>query len=444
MIANKIIKVGKTKWDRCTRNGSVRIGNKNLLFHTFSPLLQSFQDLTTYLEALKSFPNQLSNAKMMTFRIVESDKTITTLMEKANSKQLNLYGQHSYQFEKDVVESIPILIDPCMDYTWYKQHREELSQIPALPKELRNLISSLIRIDKQEQIKKMSKVEAFQKQKKTYEDFWHGLLTDPKKLADVVTRMLELQNALGADVGLPPVPPIYSPKLLDVAKQINKISKAVWTGENCATYLVLTPEIMHSEGQIKPILDYLKNVDSKFIVIKIKNLELDKVSYVYERDMFKKILETVNGIKKYKNDDRVFVMLEAGLQFYPAMAGGFDVVSTSLRALDKDGAFGRYVNEGNGGWYDPKYLVVRSFQDVKKMFDLNGGLPCQCPVCSKMKKIGKRNEWNQKRREHYIYSASYLSQEISNFVEQQRVELAIEKLSKSALSNFKRLLPFVS
>ena len=444
MIANKIIQIGKTKWDRCTRNGSVRIGNKNLLFHTFSPLLQSSQDLMTYLEAFKSYPDQLSNAKMMTFRIIEADKTISALLEKANSKQLNLHEQHSHQFEKDVVESIPILIDPCMDYTWYKQHREELSQIPALPKELRSLISSLIRIDKREQPKKLTKAEAFQQQKIIYEDFWLGLLAEPKKLADVVTRMLELQNAFGADVGLPPVPPIYSPKLLDVAKQINKISKAVWTGENCATYLVLTPEIMHSEGQIKLILDYLKNVDSKFIVIKVKNLELDKVSYVYERDMFKKILETINGIKKYKNDDRVFVLLEAGLQFYPAMSGGFDVVSTSLRALDKDGAFGRSANEGHGGWYDPKYLVVRSFQDVKKMFELNGGLPCQCPVCSNMKEVGKRNVWNQKRREHYIYSASYLSQEISNFVDQQRIELAIEKLSKSALSNFKRLLPFVS
>lgn len=444
MIANKIIEVGKTKWDRCTRNGSVRIGNKNLIFHTFSPLLQSSQDLTTYLEAMKSFPDQLKHAKMMTFRIVESDKTIVQLLEQANSKQLNLFDQHQFPFEKDVVESIPIIIDPCMEYTWYKHHREELSQIPALPKELRNLIINLIRTDKQEQTRKISKVEAFQAQKKIYEDFWHGLLVEPKKLADLVTRMLELQNALGSDIGLPPVPPIYSPKLLEVAKQINKISRAVWAGENCATYLVLTPEIMHSEGQINLILDYLRNADSKFVIIKIKNLELDKVSYVYERDMFKKILETINGIKKYKNDDRVFVLLEAGLQFYPAIAGGFDVVSTSLRALDKDGAFGRYINEGNGGWYDPKYLVVRSFQDVKKMFDLNGGLPCRCPVCTKMKKLVKRNEWNQKRREHYIYSAGYLSEEVSNFVEQQKIELAIEKLSKSALSNFKRMLPFVS
>ncbi|KEQ55903.1 hypothetical protein AAA799E16_01548 [Marine Group I thaumarchaeote SCGC AAA799-E16] len=82
---------------------------------------------------MKSYPDELTNAKMMTFRLIESEKTIVPLMEKANSKQLNLHGQHSFQFEKDVVESIPILLDPCMDYTWYKQHREELSQIPTLP-----------------------------------------------------------------------------------------------------------------------------------------------------------------------------------------------------------------------------------------------------------------------------------------------------------------------
>lgn len=444
MIANKVIKIENIQWDRCTRNGSVRIGNKNLPFHTYSPSLQSLQDITIYMDAIKNHPDESTNAKMMTFRLIDADKTVKPLMKKVNSKQLNLHGQYSSQFEKDVVESIPIIVDPCMDYTWYKQHRDKLSQIPALPKELRNLISELIRNDKKEKDKKTSKSEAFQKQKELYEKFWFGLLSDPKKLADVVTRMLELQNAFGADIGIPPVPSIYSPKLLDVAKQINKISKAVWTGENCATYLPFTPEIMHLEEQIKLILEYLKTVDSKFIIIKIKNLELDKATYIYQRDMFKKILETINGIKKYKNDDRVFVLLEAGLQFYPAIAGGFDVVSTSLRALDKDGGFGRNKNEGNGGWYDPRHLVIRPFQDVKKMFDLNGGLPCQCPICKTMKKIPKRDEWNRQRREHYIYSASHLSQEVSKFVGEQRIELAIEKLSKSALSNFKRILPFVS
>ena len=442
MIANKTIKIARTEWDRCTRNGSVRIGNKTLLFHTFAPSLQNGQDVEIYLELLRINPSSLKNAKMMTYRIFDMHKTIVPLLEKVKSKQHTLFDKHQFQHEQDIVESTPMLIDPCMEYTWYTHHTEKLLQIPKLPRELRNLVTTLTSNNIQKQSKKIDKSEEFQRRKSAYEDFWYGLYENPTRLADVVTRMLELQHALGSDIGLPPVPPIHEPKIFDVVKQINRISQAVWAGENCATYLVLTPEIMYNEEQIDVILDYLKNTSSKFIVVKIKNLELDKSSRIRERDMFKKILKTINDIKKSKNDERVFVLLESGLQFYPAMAGGFDVVSTSLRALDKDGMFGRSINSGYGSWYDPKYLVVRSFQEVKKMLEIGNGLPCMCSACSAVKTIGNQNDWNKKRREHYIYSVSHLANEIDNFVARQRIELAVEKLSKSALANFKHMLSF--
>ena len=444
MIANKKIQFEKSKWDRCTRNGSARIGTKSLLYHTFSPLLKSPSDVDVYLKSLKTNSAELKHAKMMIFPLIESHKTIMPLLGKASSKQLNLYGQLSNQFEKDVVESIPIVIDPCMEYTWYKQCRENLSQVARLPKELQTLLSTLLRLDKQLSEKRISKPEYNQKSKNIFEQFWLGLIKDPKKMTNVITRMLDIQNSLGSDIGLPPVPPVYSPELLEVTKLINKISQAIWVGENCATYLVLTPELLYSDVQMKMVIDYLRKTTSKFIVIKIKYLALDKVSYINQREMFKQLMESINGIKQFNNDERIFVMLEAGIQFYPALAGGFDVVSTSMSSLDMDGKFGRSINHGFGSWYDPKFLTIRSFQDVKKLLRLHGVLPCHCPICPNIKEIKKRKEWNNFRRQHYLYTTSALAQEIDNFVDKQKIELVQEKISKSALSNFKRMLPFVS
>lgn len=441
MISNKEIKVDNAKWDRCTRNGIVNIGNKRAYCHTFSPLITSNDELTSYFENVILNPSELRLTKMLVFRLIDAENTIEPILQRIH--QRTLYNTSTS--EKDIVESTPIVIDPSLDYTWYSRYTEVLSKDQRIPKEIRRLAEKLLKIDTEKEAGKIDRSEAFHQRKRTYEAFWLDLVKDPKKLVDVVTQMLNVQHALGADIGLPPVPVIYSPELFEVAKKINNIAQAVWAGENCATYLILSPECMKMEVFLKQIMEYLKTVKSKVVVLKIKNLELDKVSYVFQRRMFKEMLESINHIKHSSNDEKVFMMLEAGYQMYPALAGGFDFVSTTLRALDKDqGGFGANDAKGFGGWFDPKYLVVRPIRDVRKMLENGNGLPCGCEICRNIAVINNKDDWNRLRRLHYLYTVARFCEELNQYVTSQRMELSVEKLSQSALSNFKKMLPFVS
>lgn len=441
MISNKPLNIEKQEWDRCTRNGFLRIGAKRVPLHTLSPLITNYKyDFVPYFDNLKQHPSELKHARMMTFRMFELDKTLKPLLQ--SIKQTTLDGEMANAFEKDVIETTPILIDPCMEYTWYSHFRKILSTNKDTPVEIRRLTLKILSIIKKVEQRYITKSEGYAQEKTEYEKFWLDLAKDKKKLSEVVTKILGLQNSLQSDIGLPPVPAVYSPELLDVTIQINKIAQAIWVGENCATYVVLTPSWLKSEGLVDLLIKYLKSVESKFIVLKIKNLELDKVTFVYQRQMFKKIMEAINSIKQ-NNEEKVFMLLEAGYQMYPAIAGGFDFVSTSLRGLDKDGRGFSSDNEGYGGFFSPKHLVVLPWRDVKIMF-ANGGLKCSCEVCRSITSIPSKNDWNKLRRMHYMFAVSRMLEELNKFVIDQKIELAIEKLSLSELSNFKRMLPFIS
>lgn len=441
MISNKPLKVEEPEWDRCTRNGFLRIGRKRVPFHTLAPLIvNNDYDFIPYLDNLKQHPSESKHARMMTFRIFDVNNTLRPMLQSIN--QTDLEGNLAYEFEKELIETAPIIIDPCMEYTWYSHFRKALSTNKDAPIEIRKLASQILAIEKKVEENELTKSEGFVKEKIVYEKFWLDLAKDKKKLSDVVTKILDFQNALHADIGLPPVPLVYSPELLKITEQINKIAQAIWVGENCATYIVLAPQWLKSEGLVKILIDYLKTVESKFVVLKIKNLELDKVSYVYQRRMFKKILEEINGIKQ-NNEEKVFMLLEAGYQLYPAIAGGFDFVSTSLRGLDKDGGGFSTDSEGRGGFFHPKNLVVLPWRDVRVMF-ANGGLNCGCEICRGITDIPDKDEWNILRRRHYMLAVSRMFEDINKYVIDKRIELALQKLSLSELSNFKRMLPFIS
>ncbi len=441
MISNKRLNVEEPKWDRCTRNGYLRVGTKRVPLHTLAPLITSYDyDFVPYFDNLKQHPSESKHAKMMTFRMFELHKTLKPLLQSIN--QTTLDGELAYAFEKDIIETTPILIDPCMEYTWYSHFRKILSTNKDIPIEIRRLALKLLSIVKKVEEGEITKSEGYVKQKSEYEKFWLGLVKDKKKLSEIVTKILGLQNSLQSDIGLPPVPAVYSSELLEVTIQINKIAQAVWVGENCATYVVLTPHWLKSEELVDLLIKYLKSVESKFIVLKIKNLELDKVTFVYQRRMFKKIMEAINAIKQ-NDEEKVFMLLEAGYQMYPAMAGGFDFVSTSLRSLDKDGGGFSSDSEGYGGFFSPKHLVVLPWRDVKIMFT-NDGLTCSCEICRSITSIPSKRDWNKLRRMHYMLAVSRMLEDLNKFVIDQKMELAIEKLSLSELSNFKRMLPFIS
>ncbi|MGH9921682.1 MAG: hypothetical protein ACRD38_02905, partial [Nitrososphaerales archaeon] len=73
------------------------------------------------------------------------------------------------------------------------------------------------------------------------------------------------------------------------------------------------------------------------------------------------------------------------------------------------------------------------------------GLRCSCTICKKITDIKLvKKKWNKLRRIHYLLVVGYLMGELTQFIEQDKIELAREKLKDSALANFKNMLPFIS
>lgn len=445
-IKGEPVKVFNVRPDRCARQCDLVIGRKKVALPVIAPLAITKNDAEVVIDFIKAQPQESLHLQMLVTRLIDSDKTIAPilrLLTHARLGQRDLDGHRAYSDLDQLVRNTPIMIDPCTEYTWYEMYRKELATNPNVPLEIRKLAERIEAYADQAADGKISKTEFNEKQAEEYEKFWLGLLNDEKLLADIVTKMLDIQHGLSADIGLPPVPAVYSLELLEVTKRINHYARHIWSGENCAAYVMVTPEFGEDEDLIKALNTYLEEIENNIIVIKFKNLELHKVSYILQRRLYKSVMETILKIKK-KSKDKVFVLLEAGYQIYPSIAGGFDIVSTSLRGYDKDMKGGRPENEGLGGWFDPKYLVFRSIRDVRLMLKSNSNsLKCSCPVCTSIKTIN-RKEWNTQRRYHYLFALSKIMTDLCSFIDSKRMELARSKLADSALSNFKTMLPLVS
>jgi len=146
------------------------------------------------------------------------------------------------------------------------------------------------------------------------------------------------------------------------------------------------------------------------------------------------------------------MLLEGSLQCFPSASYGFDLVSSSMRLLDKDSAYGE--NAGYGGYfYEDKLLNVK-YTDIPEIMSNNDGrLPCPCSFCRNvtydtLKKELQYNgtkiiseEWNNHRREHNRFAMNDLMEIISRAINEKQIEFVRQKIKDSELSNLKRLIP---
>jgi hypothetical protein len=445
-IKGENVRLRNPKRDRCARYGDLEIGKKKAALPVISPMTITKNDFRIMYDFITKEPEESLHLRMCTIRIIDTDKTLRPMLDLAKraKHQLTLEGEPADKYLEHFIQTVPIIIDPCTEYTWYERFRKELATNRDIPIEIRKLAERIAGFEDQLENGKISKKEFNKHQTEEYENFWLGLLREEKLLADIVTRMLQIEHGLGADIGLPPVPVVYSPKMLEVTKLINRYAPHIWAGQNCAAYIILSPEFINSDAFVDQLIQYLEEIPNKFIVLKFKNLELHKVSYIYPRKMYKRILDAIIKIKHKPKNEKVFILLEAGYQMYPSVAGGFDIVSTSLRGYDKDSKGGNPISEGLGGWFDPKYMVFRGINDVRLMLkDNNNTLKCSCQMCTTMKAINRKT-WNLERRVHYMFALSRILSELWNYIDSERMELARFKLIDSALGNFKNTLPIIS
>ena len=437
MITGVPVRVEAAQSDRCSRNGHVRLGAKRVALHSLSLLLTHPLDIRAYFESRTVYPSETAYASMITARHIDR-ATLGSLLGSAG--QTTLDGSPAILSRQDLLNATPIMIDPCTEYTWYGTHREKLANDPTTPVEIRRLARNMN--DSFSHSKNRTPDPNRDLGRRAMHDkFWHGLLRDDSTASSIVSKALAEQHRQHADIALAPVPAAYDDRMLKVSDKINKMARAVWTGDNCACHITLTPDFFANESYVDALINTLLSSGAKITVLKFKNHTLEQVPKVVERAMFRKILEAINEAKSI-DPSRIFILLEAGHAMYPAAAGGFDIVSTGMTGIDYEApGYGR-DGAGYGSYYSPKHMTVLKWQTVKKLLAKNG-LPCSCEVCRRMSPHPPRDEWNLQRRSHYVHCTSRMLADLTSLVSGQKMELAKQRISRSAISNFAGSLPHI-
>lgn len=437
MTASRHIKIEAQKWDRCSRSGSLKIGTKRIPLHTYSPLITSESDQRAYVESRTIYPSETDHAGMMAFRTFDLEGSLGAMRKSLGQETLG--GSAGSLSRKDIIDATPMIIDPCTEYTRYTFHRDDLINDPNTAPELKNLARKTDIAMSRNKRKSPSSTDSSENDK--HDRIWQEFSRDDSALSSAVSETLAVQQKWGADVMLPPVPPADNVAMLAISEKINRVSQAVSQGHSCANYNILTHGFLRRSSHIDALLDYLASLDTTFNVLKFKNNWLEQVPNYGHRIQLKRLLEGINEMK-LTNPDRVFMLLEPGYASYAAAAGGFDIVSASLRALDRDGRGFSPRAGGRGGYFAPKQMIVLQWDIVEEMLKKNG-LPCSCEICRRINSIPSPKVWNLQRRSHYIHCTSRLYGELTRLVDEQKMEMAIQRLSQSEISNFAHVLPYI-
>lgn len=284
-----------------------------------------------------------------------------------------------------------------------------------------------------------------------HRSFWYNLDRNLRRRNDLITDYFDLEAKFETKILIPPTPIVENASLLDIAIRINNISKGLAVGRGeCATYFLLNKSVLRDEKLLGKIIEYLKRDPSTLTIFKFKNLTLWQTGNLIERESFRMLMHEISEIKKYKKK-KLFMLLEGSYQCFPSASYGFDIVSSSMRLLDIDGAFG---HSGYGSYFNEDVLWNISFDNLPTVMMNNGGnLPCPCDVCRKIsydkekkelqynKRKVTQNEWNDYRREHNLFVMNNLMKMIHTAIDEKHVELIREKLINSELRNLKVLIP---
>jgi hypothetical protein len=451
MMKAQKVSIRNVKWDRPARKAIITIGNKELLNLSFGPSVSTEGEMEVYKNLVGT--ETLDHVHVVVTKLFSVNKTIKPLIEKASNAAIdsdNYTMKNTYL--TNFLESVTIIIDPATDSLEYEAHTKELSTSEDVPFELRKIAKKILKIKPLKFKKKKEERKKYRlKKKETYEGYWRALLAEPnkRKLQKLISDTLDAESKSNADVGLPPVPVIDSLEKLEWTKEINRIALAYWPKngpqDNCATYLIIAPEVLSDEFLVDQIIEYIGSVDSKFIVFKFKNLELDTRGKVDEKEFFKKLLNAIVQIKHEKKDERVFVLLEAGLQFYAAAAGGFDIVSTSISGHDGDWIFRPSERTDTiNGWFDMEKLFFRNDRFIRKKLENGGFRHKDCPACKGITDYASaKRDWHDKKRIHYVVCVNQLLTRLYGYIDQQKIELAKSDLARSEVSNLKHILPLL-
>lgn len=443
------LKVSQIDRDRFARATKTTLEGKEILTPNFSPLIQNQKELDIYLNKMLS-PEGNQHLGTFTMRIFDANKILLPLINLKNQKRIDGEAKPVPSLYRDFFEKTIPLIEPATEYLDFEFHFEKfvkLSETVHFPQQV------MTYLHKKDRRKKNCSSTNYKKWKgPAHRDFWYGLDRERRRLNDLITEYFDLEAKFETKILIPPVPFVDNNGLFDIAVRVNDMGKAlaVDRGE-CATYFLLSKSILRDPKTLQKIVEYMNHDQTTLTIFKFKNLTLWDSEVFAEREAFRDLNEAIAEIKRGK-PERLFMLLEGSLQCFPSASYGFDLVSSSLRLLDIDSAYGE--NAGYGGYFHKDKLLNVKYTDIPEIMSNNdGSMPCPCSVCrnityDRVKKElqynGKKitlEEWSDHRREHNLFAMNDLMEMINRAIKEKQIEFVRQKIKDSEISNLKTLIP---
>lgn len=443
------LKVSQIDRDRFARATEASLEGKLILTPNFSPLIQSFNEFDIYLRRILSTEN---NQHLGTFvmRIFDANKILLPLIKLKNQKRLDDETKSASSLYGDFFEKTISLIDPATEYLDFEFHFDKFIKLADKVHFPRQVMAYLHLKDRR---KKNSSSTDYKRWKgQAHRKFWYDIDRERRRLNDLITEYFDLDATFETKILIPPMPLIDNEGLLDIAIRINNMSKALAVNRGeCATYFLLSKSTLRNKKILEKIVEYMKHDPATLTIFKFKNLTLWTSGIFTEREAFRDLMKDISEIKKDK-PEKLFMLLEGSFQCFPSASYGFDLVSSSLRILDIDSAYGE--NSGYGGYFYEDKLWNAKYTDIPEIMSNNDGhLPCPCYICRSIaydsvkkelqhnrKKLTKE-EWNSYRREHNLFVMNSLMKMINRAIKEKQIELVRQKIKDSEISNLKTLIP---
>jgi hypothetical protein len=435
-------KVSSVDEDRFGWVRQAEFGQRKLSTPVFMSLIKGKTEFDTYIDFMNTYKVEHLGACIIPIIDAKSttERKITKLKELKNQNRLFEGGLASNRLE-NFFEKTLVGIDPYTEYPFYEFDNTllKMSLSLAIPESLRQLTSDIYKF-KLDNKGDRKAILAYSERK--YVKFYLDLKADPASRTAFVRDFVNSESARGASFGIPSGPLVihkFKDEMFDVLKEFTRISKALWKGE-CLTYLPIEQKCLSDYEFMDKVSDYIEKEDSHF-ALKVKNFDLIR-SDSLTRNSFMKFEERLKIFRKEKN--KLAILFEAGPQAIPCSVFGFDMVSTSMRALDKDGAFGANESKGRGGYFDPTWLLIRRYKEIVQIFKSSGNkLPCSCAVCKSITDLDALTTefWNTARRKHFLFTMNGLMTEFTLNIKEKRIDLSYDRIVKSELCPLKRIIP---
>lgn len=441
------LKVSQIDRDRFARATKATLEGKEILTPNFSPLIQSAKELDIYLTRMLS---QENNQHLGTFvmRIFDANKLLLPLINIKNQKGMD--GKPVQSVYKGFFEKSIPLIEPATEYFDFEFHFDKFIKLAETVHFPQQVMAYLHLKDRRK--KNCSSTDYKKWKGQAYRQFWYSLDRERRRLNDLINEYYDLEAKFETKILIPPVPFVDNDSMLDIAIRVNNMGKAlaVDRGE-CATYFLLSKSTLRDPKMLQKIVEYMKNDQATLTLFKFKNLTLWDAGVFTERDAFRDLMEEISEIRKDK-PEKLFMLLEGSLQCFPSASYGFDLVSSSLRLLDIDSAYGE--NAGYGGYFYEDKLWNAKYTDIPEIMSNNdGSMPCPCSVCrnitydsvkKELQYNGKKitlEEWSDHRREHNLFAMNDLMEMINRAIKEKQIEFVRQKIKDSEISNLKTLIP---